>query len=77
MVKLKRTKQHMPSFVSDALKEHDLEQVYKDRPSYQGNDYLWWVNDAKHNATKQRCLSKMLNELGQGHGYMGMKWNSY
>ena len=76
MAELKRAKQHMPSLVSDALKVHGLEQAYRDRPPYQRNDYLWWINDAKQDATKQRRLSKMLNELRQGHGYMGMEWNN-
>ena len=76
MGSLKRPKQPMPRFVSEALKSNGLESAYAARPPYQRNDYLWWINDAKQDATKQRRLSKMLDELRQGHGYMGMDWNS-
>lgn len=76
MGELKRPKQAMPNFVKEALKAHGLEDAYIARPPYQRNDYLWWINDAKQDATKQRRLSKMLNELRQGRGYMGMDWNS-
>ena len=76
MAELKRPKQQMPALVNDALKTHGLEQAYKDRPPYQRNDYLWWINGAKQDTTKARRLSKMLDELRQGHGYMGMEWNN-
>ena len=76
MEHLKRPKQPMPGFVAEALKAQGLEDAYDDRPPYQRNDYLWWINDAKRDATKQRRLSKMLDELRQGHGYMGMDWNA-
>ena len=75
MSDLKRPKQHMPKFVKEALENHNLERAYNDRPPYQRNDYLWWINDAKRDDTKERRLKKMLGELKQGHGYMGMKWN--
>ncbi len=65
----------MPAFVREALKTHGLEDAYNARPPYQRNDYLWWINDAKRDDTKQRRLSRMLGELRQGHGYMGMDWN--
>ena len=76
MAYLKRPEQTMPDLVSDALKNQDLKQAYRDRQPYQRNDYLWWINDAKRDEIKQRHLAKMLDELRQGHGYMGMKWNS-
>ncbi|NNJ76295.1 MAG: YdeI/OmpD-associated family protein [Anderseniella sp.] len=76
MADLKRPRQAMPGIVCDALRNHDLEQAYRDRPPYQRNDYLWWINDAKRDETKERRLAKMLEELRQGQGYMGMKWNS-
>lgn len=74
MTDLKRPKQDMPDFVGRALRDNGLEQAYNDRPPYQRNDYLWWINDAKRDETKERRLTKMLGELRQGHGYMGMKW---
>ena len=76
MTTLRRALQPMPDFVREALTERGLRERYEARPPYQRNDYLWWINDAKQDATKQRRLSKMLDELRQGHGYMGMDWNS-
>ena len=71
---LKRPKQTMPKFVKSALEKEDLKVAYDERPPYQRNDYLGWINNAVKDATKQRRLSKMLSELKQGHGYMGMDW---
>ena len=64
----------MPEFVREALSINGLEGAYAARPPYQRNDYLMWINNAKQEATKQRRLAKMLAELAQGHGYMGMVW---
>jgi len=75
MPDLKRPKQPMPSFVKAALEKEGLRAAYNERPPYQRNDYLWWINEAKRDDTKDRRLTKMLTELRQGHGYMGMKWN--
>jgi uncharacterized protein YdeI (YjbR/CyaY-like superfamily) len=65
----------MPDFVRAALKAKRLEDAYAARPPYQRNDYLMWINAAKQQATKQRRLAKMLEELAQGRAYMGMVWN--
>lgn len=76
MSDLKRPIQPMPELVKTALREADLRDAYDARPAYQRNDYLWWINSAKRDDTKQRRLSKMLTELKEGSGYMGMDWNS-
>jgi uncharacterized protein YdeI (YjbR/CyaY-like superfamily) len=73
---LKRPKQVMPPFVNEALKENQLEDAYSARPAYQRNDYLMWINKAVKAETKQDRLRKMLAELKQGHGYMGMEWKA-
>jgi hypothetical protein len=44
------------------------------RTPYQRNDYLMWINNAAKDETKASRLDKMLSELKQGHGYMGMDW---
>lgn len=75
MSNLKRPIQKMPGFVKQALQETALHRQYEARPPYQRNDYLWWINSAKRDETKQRRLSKMLAELSAGSGYMGMEWN--
>ena len=74
MSQLKRPIQPMPDFVARALMEEGLRDRYDTRPAYQRNDYLWWINSAKREDTKQKRLSKMLAELRAGHGYMGMDW---
>lgn len=74
MSPLKRPKQPMPDLVREALKRENLTSAYSERPAYQRNDYLWWINDAKKAETKQRRLAKMLTELKAGRGYMGMAW---
>lgn len=71
---LRRPLQPMPPLVEKALAASGLTGAYEARPPYQRNDYLWWINTAKQQATKDRRLQKMLAELKQGHGYMGMAW---
>ena len=74
MSNLKRPLQPMPDFVRAALSDRGLDAQYAARPAYQRNDYLWWINSAKRDDTKQRRLQKMLDELEAGGGYMGMVW---
>jgi uncharacterized protein YdeI (YjbR/CyaY-like superfamily) len=72
---LTRPRQSMPAFVRQALEERGLGDAYRGRPPYQRNDYLWWIKSAKQDATKQRRLSRMLDELKRGDVYMGMRWS--
>lgn len=72
---LKRPREPMPGFVKTELEKRGLIAVYNDRPAYQRNDYLWWINDAKRGETKRRRLAKMIQELEAGQGYMGMEWS--
>jgi uncharacterized protein YdeI (YjbR/CyaY-like superfamily) len=70
-----RKREDMPDFVRVALEERGLREVYDGRPPYQRNDYLLWINKAKQDATKQKRLAQMLEELEGGGVYMRMKWN--
>ena len=74
MSDLKRPIQPMPAFVKEALNEADLTEEFAARPPYQRNDYLWWINSAKRDETKQKRLLKMMAELKAGSGYMAMDW---
>jgi uncharacterized protein YdeI (YjbR/CyaY-like superfamily) len=65
----------MPDFVEQALMERGLMQAYRQRPPYQRNDYLGWINRAKRPQTKEKRLSQMLEELEQGDVYMKMEWS--
>ncbi len=62
----------MPRFVRQALVERDLLGPYRERPPYQQNDYLGWINRAKREETKRRRLAQMLDELERGDRYMNM-----
>jgi len=64
----------MPDFFRDALKARGLMDAYLARPPYQQNDYIGWVTRAKLEATKQKRLTQMLDELERGEVYMKMKW---
>jgi uncharacterized protein YdeI (YjbR/CyaY-like superfamily) len=60
----------------DALNEHNLMDAYNSRPPYQRNDYIGWITRAKRQATQQKRLNQMLDELKKGNVYMKMKWRS-
>jgi hypothetical protein len=73
---LKRIENEMPDFVRDALIARGLMDAYNARPLYQKNDYLGWIIRAKLDATKQKRLNQMLDELDCGGIYMKMKWKA-
>ena len=72
---LQRQIQPMADFVKKALDDRGLMAAYNARPPYQRNDYLGWINRAKRDATRQKRLTQMLDELETGGVYMKMKWN--
>ncbi len=69
---LKRPRHPMPDFVREALEQRGLLQAYRARPAYQQNDYVGWINRAKRQATKEKRLRQMLEELEMGGVYMNM-----
>ncbi|MDJ0994033.1 MAG: YdeI/OmpD-associated family protein [Dinoroseobacter sp.] len=71
---MKRPTNPMPEFVRVALQAHGLQGRYHDRPWYQRNDYLGWINQAKRQETKLKRLKQMLDELKAGDIYMNMAW---
>ena len=70
---LKRPRYKMPGFVKQALEERGLIIEYFERPAYQQNDYVGWINSAKKQETKEKRLHQMLNELEKGGVYMNME----
>jgi hypothetical protein len=72
MAPTSRPRQKMPAVVREALAARGLTERYHARPAYQRNDYLWWINSAKSEATKARRLAQMLSELEEGGVYMNM-----
>jgi uncharacterized protein YdeI (YjbR/CyaY-like superfamily) len=73
---LTRTRHKMPGYIHTALTERKLMNAYHERPEYQQNDYIGWITGAKRDATKQKRLNQMLEELEGGTLYMNMKWSS-
>jgi uncharacterized protein YdeI (YjbR/CyaY-like superfamily) len=71
---LKRTKYPMPEFIREALQGRGLMEAYGVRPPYQQNDYIGWITRAKTEATRQKRLNQMLDELAGGKLYMNMVW---
>ena len=69
-----RPRYKMPDFIRDAINDRSLMDAYRSRPPYQRNDYIGWITGAKREATKQKRLNQMLEELQGGKLYMNMKW---
>jgi uncharacterized protein YdeI (YjbR/CyaY-like superfamily) len=65
----------MPRFVLDALTESGLFSEYEQRPPYQQNNYIGWINCAKRVETQQKRLHQVLYELKRGDLYMKMDYN--
>jgi uncharacterized protein YdeI (YjbR/CyaY-like superfamily) len=70
---LTRDIHRMPEYVQQALVDRKLEDAYRDRPAYQKNDYIGWIEEAKTDATRHKRLEQMLDELRAGDKYMKMK----
>jgi uncharacterized protein YdhG (YjbR/CyaY superfamily) len=64
----------MPDPVREALMENNLMEAYLSRPPYQQNDYIGWIGRAKQDATKQKRLAQMVDELKRGDIYMKMAY---
>jgi uncharacterized protein YdeI (YjbR/CyaY-like superfamily) len=66
----------MPIFIREALEARGLMAAYLARPPYQRNDYIGWITRAKLEATRQKRLNQMLDELERGGVYMKMKYHA-
>ena len=64
----------MPPEVRDALEARGLTDAYAQRPPYQRNDYLGWIERAVRPATRAKRTAQMLDELESGDLYMNMAW---
>lgn len=64
----------MPDYIAKALEDEGLRRRYDQRPWYQRNDYLGWIDRAKRDETKMKRLEQMLDELRAGDTYMKMAW---
>ena len=73
---LTRPHYEMPGFIREALSAHGLLEAYHARPAYQQNDYIGWITRAKREATREKRLNQMLDELAGGERYMKMAWHA-
>jgi uncharacterized protein YdeI (YjbR/CyaY-like superfamily) len=73
--RLRRAIHDMPEEVRTAILRKGIMKEFLDRPAYQQNDYLGWIQRAKKPETKRKRLQQMLVELETGGVYMGMKHN--
>ena len=69
-----RPRYPMPDYVEEALADRGLMEAYRERPPYQQNDYVGWIDRAKREETRARRLAQMLDELDAGDVYMKMEW---
>lgn len=74
--RLKRPIYPMPTFVHLALLAHGLMEAYQQRPAYQQNDYIGWISRATRQATREKRLQQMLDELAAGDSYMRMAYHA-
>jgi uncharacterized protein YdeI (YjbR/CyaY-like superfamily) len=72
--RMKREIHPVPDDIAAALTERGLLDAYHARPAYQQNDYTGWITRAKRDATRQKRIEQMLEELEGGGLYMNMKW---
>ena len=70
--RMKRPQHPMPDFVRQALEKQGMMKFFRERPAYQQNDYVGWIDRAKRPETKAKRLQQMLNELKTGGVYMNM-----
>jgi hypothetical protein len=62
--RLVRDLQPMPDFVRDAFKKRRLADTYAERPAYQRNDYLMWINDAPSARKPRRAAAPDAGRTG-------------
>jgi len=73
--RMKRPIHQVPDWVNAAISARGLAERYRARPAYQQNDYIHWVSSPKREATRQKRLAQMLDELESGGVYMRMSWS--
>ncbi len=73
--KPRRPRYEMPDFIKISLIEHELMDAYRNRPSYQQNDYIGWIIRAKREETRDKRLAQMLDELSSGDKYMKLSYH--
>ena len=74
--RVRRSEKPLPDQLKSRLIGEGLLEAYSSRPRYQRTDYITWIESAKQSATKERRISKMIEELRNADAYMGMPYNA-
>ncbi|UGY03286.1 YdeI/OmpD-associated family protein [Bradyrhizobium quebecense] len=69
---LKRPRAIMTAGIRRELDAAGLTETFKERPPYQRNDDLHWIERSVRAATKRKRIDQMLEELRAGGVYMRM-----
>ena len=64
----------MPADVWSELQKNNLVKAYENRPPYQRNDYIGWIEQAKRSETRLKRIDQMIEELRARDVYMKMAW---
>ncbi len=56
----------MPDSIRLRLTQRSLMDAYRARPAYQQNDYIGWITRARREATREKRLAQILEELKSG-----------
>jgi uncharacterized protein YdeI (YjbR/CyaY-like superfamily) len=72
----KRPRHPMPPDIQERLEASETLAAYGDRPPYQRNDYLIWIDEAKTPDTREKRIRQMIGELKRGDVYMKMTWKT-
>ncbi|MDA0988775.1 MAG: YdeI/OmpD-associated family protein, partial [Chloroflexi bacterium] len=64
MERARRPRYEMPEFMWRALVEQGLDGAYRNRPSYQQNDYIGWITRAKREETRDCRVSALIGHFG-------------
>jgi uncharacterized protein YdeI (YjbR/CyaY-like superfamily) len=62
--------------IRERLKSSGARAAYNERPPYQRNDYLIWIDQATKSETRERRIRQMIDELKRGNVYMKMAWKA-
>lgn len=71
---VRRPRREPPAYLRDRLEREGLVEAFAGRPPYQRNDYVGWILAAKREATREKRLALMLEELRAGDRYMNMAY---
>lgn len=71
----KRKILELPINIKNAIVKENLLDAYLQRPLYQRNDYIHWIQSAKREETVNKRLMQMLAELRAGNVYMNMEYH--